>query len=563
MATGGTSDCLDENTFVEFVEHRLRGEQHQRVEQHLAECSHCREIASELARPRVGEPTLPSAGQDSHQESHEGTPFSIAPSPPVANTVIGGKYRIGQIIGRGGMGIVLEATHLALDCPVAIKLLLAALDSPHEVRRRLIREARAAAQLRSEHVVRVFDVDTLASGEPYLVMELLEGSDLATRLRTEGPLPCEVVVEAIAQASDAIAEAHRRGIVHRDLKPANLFSVSRPSTGPLLIKVLDFGISKLQQTEEGSTVLTTSRSFLGSPVYMSPEQMCDPRHVDCRTDIWSLGATMYDLLTGRPPYEGPTPAAIAAAMATSPPPSVRVHNRGVPERLDKLIDRCLQRDPDKRFQNVDQLLHALAGVAAPATRDRIAHILARNTPQPSSTPRGRGVAKAPSAPQAHGSGGMLQFTKRWVPWAGAFVLITSGFVVTVMGHTRRWWSIPVRGSVADSANAPAALPPGASTSAPAGSFLALQGAAETREDGGCRETADARCDSAQTTAPPDGGTRIVPNEQDAPHRAGSTPPKTSAAGHGPSAPSPGSPQPVLAPTAGQPDPFAPGMGDRR
>src|SRR3954454_18638740 len=214
--------------------------------------------------------------------------------------VLAGKYRIERVLGRGGMGVVVAAHHIHLDEKVAIKFLLPEAVANAEVLGRFVREARAAVRIKSEHVARVSDVGTLEGGEPYMVMEYLEGSDLAEWLLQRGALPVEQAVEFLLQASEAIAEAHALGIVHRDLKPANLFVVRR-ADGLLSIKVLDFGISKVTDASMAAGAATSTLALMGSPLYMSPEQMESARTADARSDIWSLGVILYELLTGACP----------------------------------------------------------------------------------------------------------------------------------------------------------------------------------------------------------------------------------------------------------------------
>src|SRR6188768_2962187 len=199
--------------------------------------------------------------------------------------VLAGKYRIERVLGQGGMGVVVAATHLQLGERVALKFLLPqAIHNPEAVER-FAREARAAVKIKSEHVARVSDVGLLESGAPYMVMEYLEGYDLSTWLQQRGPLPVEQAVEFILQACEAIAEAHALGIVHRDLKPANLFVIQR-ADGVLSVKVLDFGISKATGLI-GSGDMTTTSAVMGSPYYMSPEQMGSTKDTDTRADIWA------------------------------------------------------------------------------------------------------------------------------------------------------------------------------------------------------------------------------------------------------------------------------------
>ena len=279
--------------------------------------------------------------------------------------VLAGKYEIERVLGQGGMGFVVAARHLQLDERVAIKFLLPdAIENP-EVVARFAREARAAVRIKSEHVARVSDVGTLEHGAPYMVMEYLEGADLAERLGRDGALPAELAVEFVLQACEAIAEAHALGIVHRDLKPANLFVVRR-ADGILSVKVLDFGISKVA-TPAGSSdfALTRTSTAMGSPLYMPPEQMAASRDVDHRADIWALGAILYELLTARTPFVGETLPEVCVRIATESPPPLASFRPDVPAGLESVILHCLEKDRERRFANLGELAVALRPFGPP------------------------------------------------------------------------------------------------------------------------------------------------------------------------------------------------------
>jgi eukaryotic-like serine/threonine-protein kinase len=272
--------------------------------------------------------------------------------------VLAGKYRVERILGVGGMGVVVAAHHLQLDEKVALKFLLPDAVLQPEAVARFDREARAAVKIKSDHVARVTDVGKLESGSPYMVMEYLEGDDLSGWLEKNGPLPIEQAVDFVLQACEAIAEAHSIGIVHRDLKPANLFCIRRPN-GQLSIKVLDFGISKLGGAAEKLQMTRTS-TLVGSPFYMSPEQMQTAKGVDSRTDIWSLGIILFELLTGRVPFDSPTVTDLAIRVATEPPPPVTSLRGDVPPGLEKAILTCLEKPRERRYQDVGELALAIA-----------------------------------------------------------------------------------------------------------------------------------------------------------------------------------------------------------
>jgi serine/threonine-protein kinase len=284
--------------------------------------------------------------------------------------VVAGKYRIDSVIGEGGMGYVVVAHHLQLDTKVAIKLLRAELASNAEAVERFAREARAAVRITSRHVARVFDVGTLESGAPYMVMEYLEGGDLSSLLQKRGPLPITEAVDYVLQACEAIAEAHAAGIVHRDLKPANLFGARRPD-GSITIKVLDFGISKLTGAGAGGLNHTKTTAIMGSPFYMSPEQMQSTHGVDIRTDIWGLGVILYELVTGRTPFDGNALPEVCLRVATEQPPPLRSLRADAPVALELAILRCLEKDRDKRYGNVARLAVALRDLASPRGRQSV------------------------------------------------------------------------------------------------------------------------------------------------------------------------------------------------
>jgi DNA-binding response OmpR family regulator len=232
--------------------------------------------------------------------------------------------------------------------------------------------------MRSEHVVRVFDVGHLTSGQPFMVMEHLTGGDLGRLVQAGGSLPVEDAASYVLQACEAVAEAHAMGIVHRDLKPSNLFLAERADGSPI-VKLLDFGISKVTAAE--GFELTATDATVGSPLFMSPEQIRGSKDIDHRTDIWSLGVVLYELLAGRPPFGAPSLSALAVVIATEAPTSLREHRSGVPEALNALMMKCLEKLPEQRFQTVAELARALAPFApkdAARLVERIVRISTRN-----------------------------------------------------------------------------------------------------------------------------------------------------------------------------------------
>jgi serine/threonine-protein kinase len=315
---------------------------------------------------------------------------------PLGET-IGGKYRVERLLGAGGMGFVVAATNLALGTKVALKFVRGVNGAVQdEWRLRLQREAQVAASLTSPHVARVHDFGE-HDGLPYLVMEHLTGRDLAARLE-EGPIAPGIAAGLLIQACEAIGEAHSLGIVHRDLKPQNLFLMATAAGGTRL-KVLDFGIAKrfesLDFTREARG-LTQTGTVLGSPLYMSPEQLTAPKDVDRRSDIWALGVILYEMLAGQPPFDGNTLIDLSMKICTQAPVPVHTVRDGIPEEFSFILERCLQKNPEDRFSMAEDLAAALFPLAAPealggpgSTGPRFALSSrpgARSVPVPSSPP---------------------------------------------------------------------------------------------------------------------------------------------------------------------------------
>ncbi len=290
--------------------------------------------------------------------------------------VLAGKYRVERLLGAGGMGYVLLVSHLELHQRVALKLLHRELGDVPEALSRFMQEGRTAARLRSEHVGKVLDVGRLPSGEAYLVMEFLEGHDLAEEIVVHGPAPIETAVNYVLQACEAVAEAHAHGIVHRDLKPANLF-LARTAYGEHRVKVLDFGISKIRSDANfavSSPALTGSHTIMGSPAYMAPEQMRASRDVDGRTDIWALGTILYELVAGCAAFNGDTLAVVCSAVLNDAPPSLSDLRPNLPPGLESIILRCLEKQPNRRYGTVLELVQALEPFGPENRRDVIERI---------------------------------------------------------------------------------------------------------------------------------------------------------------------------------------------
>lgn len=264
-----------------------------------------------------------------------------------------------HVIAVGGMGVVMAARHLELDQQVALKVMRPDAMRSEESVARFLREAKTAARLQSEHVARVFDVGTIEN-VPFMVMEHLSGLDLQQIVDARGPLPITDTVDHILQTLEAVAEAHSIGVVHRDLKPSNIFLAAR-ADGSSRIKVLDFGISKEHSLDAPmGEALTATKQVIGSPGYMSPEQMLTPRSVDGRTDVWAVGVLLFELLTGESPFRGETVAAVMTSILNRPPPKLRSKRPDAPEGLERVVDRCLKQSLTERFMNVADLARALA-----------------------------------------------------------------------------------------------------------------------------------------------------------------------------------------------------------
>jgi len=282
--------------------------------------------------------------------------------PVSPGDVLLGKYRVERVLGKGGMGVVVAARHLELGELFAIKLLLPALLGQREVLERFLREARAAARLKSEHVARVHDVGRLENGVPYMLMEYLEGSDIKALIAEQGPLSFEDAIAYTLQVCDAIGEAHGHKIIHRDLKPANLFLIRRPNGTPC-VKVLDFGISKHTGPEEVD--LTGTHATIGSPLYMAPEQIAKTKSVDVRCDIWSMGVVLYELVTGRSPFKAASMLEVVSRVLQEEPLPPSRLRRDLSEGLESVILRCLRKAPGERYQTIDELAEALRQLPAP------------------------------------------------------------------------------------------------------------------------------------------------------------------------------------------------------
>jgi eukaryotic-like serine/threonine-protein kinase len=375
--------CPDAGLLVEHARGTLNSPEREQITSHLDSCEDCRDVMAlwtraPASRPddRSGSAAASAPGSDplvsQSDRSTRSMTGDVAPGsrpsrpeyPPRPGDVLVGKYEVLRVLGIGGMGVVLAAHHVHMGRTVAIKLML-----PHamstEATERFLRESRAASQVQGEHVARVLDVGTLEDQTPFLVMEYLEGTDLARLLRNRGPLPVIDAVGFVLQACEALAEAHALGIVHRDLKPANLFVTARADGSPL-VKVLDFGISKVTGTEtRPERSLTKSQTVMGTPLYMSPEQLRSTRTVGPPTDLWALGCVLYELLAAAPAFWAESSEALGALIAAGPSPRIRDVRAEVPAEVEAIILDCLEKDPAQRIATAAELARRL-GPFAPA-----------------------------------------------------------------------------------------------------------------------------------------------------------------------------------------------------
>ena len=324
---------------------------------------------------------------------------SVMREPPVAiGATVAEKYVVERVLGEGGMGIVLAARHRDLDQRVAIKCLLPEIAQRGVAAERFRREARAVASMRSEHICRVLDVGTLPDGIPFMIMEYLDGCDLSQELERRERLPYREAVAYVLQACEALSEAHHAGIIHRDLKPANLFLEQR-GAGARRVKVLDFGVSKSLLEAQKSQALTQTANLVGSPLYMSPEQLESSRDVDARADIWGLGVVLYELIRGQPPFTAVSIPQLIAAVINEHPKALP-DELEVPPELQAVVMRMLAKDRRERFSSIEEVVDQLAPFAAmPASAYRTTQLGVAERPRdaprdaPPATPIGgvRGV----------------------------------------------------------------------------------------------------------------------------------------------------------------------------
>ncbi len=337
--------CPTDETVALFLAGELAVEEEASFREHVDQCAQCRGLLVEAGR-----------GASRTLTATRIKPLDLPPKAAVTpGDVISDKYRIDAVLGSGGMGTVFRGWHLGLNRTVAIKMMHPELLSD-EVARRFAREARAAASITSDNAVRILDIDRMPNGAPYIVMEHLQGHDLHEVLMSTGPLPWERAVRYVVAACDAVGEAHALGVVHRDLKPHNLFLTDKD-----VVKVVDFGLAKTlpHSAVEGSSGQTKSTGLVGSPQYMAPEQIRAAPTVDARTDIYALGATLYQLLSGVPPFLGLNLYVLCSRILNNPPAPLSRIRTDVPAPIEAVVLRCLEKAPAARYATVAEMVGAL------------------------------------------------------------------------------------------------------------------------------------------------------------------------------------------------------------
>jgi serine/threonine protein kinase len=309
--------------------------------------------------PGLVSPSPPGRADDSKADNSKGDDSKgaefVKQTTLVSGDIVAERYRIGPVIGAGGMGIVYKAQHIELGTPVAIKVIRPDIAQNSSLWRRFAREARALAALHNKHVVRVHDAGTLPSGLRYLVMELLDGTDLRRLISEQGTMPVPAAVDHALQVCSALGDAHRLHIIHRDIKPENIFLARFRACEPT-IKLLDFGVARfLDDTGQ----LTVPGRGVGSPRYLSPEQLQNPGSADQRSDLWGVGLLLYELISGRSPFHDMNTAQVCLTIVQGPIPSIDALCPSLPRALSAAIMRCLEIDPARRFQSADELSAAL------------------------------------------------------------------------------------------------------------------------------------------------------------------------------------------------------------
>ena len=416
----------------------------------------------------------------------------------LVGTMVATKYHVTRLIGRGGMGAVYEAENVAIGKKVALKLVDRELAQDETIAGRFAREARAASSIESEHIVQVFDAGS-DGGRPYIVMELLRGEDLGTRLRREDRVPMDDALHIVAQSLRGLARAHGAGIVHRDLKPDNLF-LSAKGEGASVVKIVDFGISKIARAQSGTAplVLTHKGLVMGTPLYMSPEQAQAFSDVDGRADLYSLGAILFECLAGRPPHTGNGFEQVLIAICMTDAPDVRAIAPSVPDDVAEFVARALKRDRRERFASAAQMLDALHAIA-PIEKTRVpleaadvealgaiaSSSLGARASEPSSKPVSNGARRSSQPGQPGPATGVTWANPSDVPSEPAelppsrVVLPLTALIATLTGVAVTMWIVAAmhgdRGANNGTAKEVAPIASTAASSAPSGPSPSAKG----------------------------------------------------------------------------------------
>jgi serine/threonine protein kinase len=363
--------CPTDDTFGRWLDGVLEEARARELVQHTSTCAECRATSEQLQTLR----TLTAR-----------TSLVVALSTPPPVELLGGKYRLGAALGRGSTAHVFDAIEKSSGRPVAVKVLHPELRGNAVWSARFLREGRTLSQVRNAHVAAVLDVGWTPDARPFLVMERLEGASLEARLTEYGPAAPQTVVNELLQICDGLAAVHGAGIVHRDLKLSNMMQ-GRATDGSTIVKIVDFGIARDLSAQSGPA-LTPQKSFLGTPYYVAPEQIQDPRNADHRADLWALGVCAYRMLTNRYPFPGDNPGQVLARVLEGAPPPLRSIRPEVSEHLETVIHRCLARDPAARYADAAALSVALAlassGAFAEASQRQTA--LTKRAAMPASGP---------------------------------------------------------------------------------------------------------------------------------------------------------------------------------
>ncbi len=364
-------------------------------------------------------------------------------------TILDGKYRIGDLLGKGGMGEVYGATHVDIGHRVAIKILHREHVRKPETVSRFHREARLAGSLGHDHICEVTDIGTTADGSPYLIMPMLEGRSFGELLREEGLLPLHRVVDIICQTLGALAEAHARHIVHRDLKPDNIF-LTRFDDRNDFVKLLDFGIAKVQDLDAEATDLTQTGTVIGTPVYMSPEQAQGIKELDCKTDIYSVGVILYEALTGRRPYEADSYTEFVFKIASESFPSPRKINPSIPPLIEEVVLKAISRTPIERFENATEMHKALRSAVQSVPETFDSQVTGRDTAVSFGEPR-TGLNRWTRASWTENTAANQLGDRRRILWIRPVVLVTLALALAVFfglsnsGNGRETVSITLKG----------------------------------------------------------------------------------------------------------------------